>query len=126
MTNRTKYFVLFAVGIAFCVIPPAMAVYAYFPLWKSASPAVMASGVMVSVASILLMACVAIPPLAKWLKLLVKKTPSAWVGFLIVTVILYAISLVIRQLYIIFAVATLGNLCGQVFFFSANRYKKGD
>ena len=70
--------------------------------------------------------CVAIPPLAKWLKLLVQKTPSAWVGFLIVTVILYAISLVIRQLYIIFAVATLGNLCGQVFFFSANRYKKGD
>ena len=84
----------------------------------------MASGVLVSVVSIALMACVAIPPLAKWIKLVVSKTPSAWLGFLIVSGILFAVSKVINELYVIFFTAGISNLCGQVFFFFGNRYKK--
>lgn len=126
MTNRTKYYILYAVGLAFCIIPSIAAVVSYFPLWKTLSPAVMASGVLVSASSLFLIAAVSIPPLAKAVRLIAKKTPSAWVGFMIVAIILYTISLVIRQLYIIFAIASISNLCGQVFFIAAKRYKTED
>lgn len=124
MTNRQKYYLFYIVGLVFCTIPSILTVRAYFPTWKAAHPSVLASGVAVSALSILLMACVAIPPIAKWMKIIVKKTPSAWLGFLIISGILYAISLVVEEMTIIFFTAGISNLCGQVFFFFGNRYKK--
>lgn len=124
MTNRTKSYVLFAVGMVFCTIPSVLAVASYFPVWKEAHPSVMASGVLVSVMSLSLMTCVAVPPLAKWLKMVVGKTPSAWVGFAIVALVFKMISAVIDALFVIFFIASLSNLCGQVFFFMAKRAKK--
>lgn len=114
---------MYAVGLLFCVLPACLAVRSYFPLWKE-NPAVMASGVMVSAASVTLMVCVALPPLAKRLKMLLGKTPSAWVGFGILAAVCKAISLVIDAMYVIFFIAALGNLCGQLFFWQGNKYLK--
>lgn len=124
MSNRTKFYVLYAVGMIFCIIPSVLAVASYFPVWKEAHPSVLASGVMVSVFSISLMACVALPPIAKWMKGIIGKTPSAWVGFAIAALVFKMISAVIDALFVIFFIASLSNLCGQVFFFMANRVKK--
>lgn len=124
MTNKTKYYLCYAVGMIFCIIPSVLAVATYFPVWKEAHPSVMASGIMVSAISISLMACVALPPLAKWLKIFVGKTPSAWVGFAIAAVLFKMIESVVDALFVIFFIAALSNLCGQVFFFIGNRCKK--
>lgn len=124
MSAMNKYRLFWAIGLIFCTVPSIITVQAYYPLWKAAHPSVLASGVLVSIASVALMACVALPPLAKWMKSLAHKTPSAWMGFLSVAGVLFAISKVVNELYVIFFTAGISNLCGQVFFFFGNRYKK--
>ena len=125
MTNKLKFYILWAAGLAFCTIPSVLTVAAYFPIWKASPPWVFASGIMVSLGSIGLMICVALPPLAKWLKLLLGKTPSAWLGFLIAAGVCFAVAQVINALYIIFFTASISNACGQIFFWLGNRYKGG-
>ena len=124
MSAKAKYYLFWAIGLIFCTVPSALTVYSYFPIWRDASPSVLASGLIASGGSLLLMACVVLPPIAKWMKLIVSKTPSAWFGFLDVSGILFAVAQVIDALYIIFFTAGISNLCGQVFFFFGNRYKK--
>ena len=124
MTNKAKYFILFAVGMIFCIVPSVLTVGTYFPIWKEAHPSVMASGVLVSGLSLALMAAVALPPVAKWLKMIVGKTPSAWVGFGIAAILFKLMEAVIDSMFVIFFVAALSNLCGQIFFWWANRHKR--
>lgn len=124
MSAKAKYYLFWALGLAMCTVPSALTVRSYFPIWRDQSPSVLASGVLVSVGSLLIMACVVLPPIAKWMKMIVSKTPSAWFGFLAVSGILFAVSQVIDALYVIFFTAGISNLCGQVFFFFGNRYKK--
>ena len=124
VSAKSKYHLFWMLGLAMCIVPSALTSYSYFPIWKNRSPAVFASGIVASAGAIILMACVVLPPIAKWMKTLVSKTPSAWFGFLVVSGVLYAVAQVIDALYIIFFTAGISNLCGQVFFFFGNRYKK--
>ena len=71
----------------------------------------MASGVLVSGFSIAIIACVTLPPLAKWVKYKVTgHTPSTWLSFMIVAIVLYIIKAVIDSLIIVFVIASLSNL----------------
>ncbi len=90
----------------------------------------MASGVLVSGFSIAIIACVALPPLTKWVKCKVTgHTPSAWLGFAIIAIALNIIKVVIDSLVIVFAIAALSNLFG-VFLFKLSDHvaniKNGD
>ena len=108
-----------------CIVPSIFSVAEYFPIWKKAHPSVMASGILVSGFSIAIIACVTLPPLAKWVKCKVTgHTPSTWLGFMIVAIVLYIIKAVIDSLVTVFAIAALSNLIGVFLFKLADHVAK--
>ena len=122
MSNQSKARLIYLLGMLVCVVPSICYIAEYFPIWKKAHPSVMASGILVSGFSIAIIACVALPPLTKWVKCKVTgHTPSAWFGFSIVAIMLYVIKAVIDSLVIVFAIAALSNLLGVFLFKLSDR-----
>ena len=117
MSNRSKARLIYLIGILLCILPSTVCVAEYFPIWKRAHPSVLASGMLASGFSIAVIACVVIPPLASFLKTkLMGSSPSAWFGFMIVSIVLWVIQMVIRELAIIFTVAAVSNFLGALLF----------
>lgn len=124
MSDRAKYYILYTVGMIFCIVPAVLAAVEYFPIWKKVSPAVLMSGICVSGMSIAVMACVAAPPILKFIKQkFAAKTPSAWVGFLIAAVLFRVIASVVDALFVIFFIAAVSNLIAQLLFWWSDKYK---
>lgn len=123
MNNQVKARLIYLLGMLVCIAPSICCITEYFPIWKKAHPSVMASGIIVSGFSIAIIACVTLPPLAKWIKCKVKgHTPSTWKGFAVASVVLYVIKAVIDPLIIVFVIASLSNLIGGYLFQLADRF----
>lgn len=124
MSNRLKANILYAVGLIFCVLPAFFATVEYFPIWQEKSPQTMFSGLCVSGISVFILVLVAVPPVLRAVKQRIRKTPAAWVGFLIAAAVFKLISSIIDALFVITVIAALGNLCGAFFFRLSARYRK--
>lgn len=122
MSNRARARLIWWLGVLFCIVPSAYCGLDYFPMWRDAHPYVLASGVIASGLSIAIISCVVIPPLAKIVKTkIADKTPSAWLGFMIVAVVFWSIQAVAKEIAIIFTVAAMSNLIGAVLFRVADK-----
>lgn len=122
MSNRAKARLIYTLGMICCIVPSVLCVAEYFPIWKEAHPSVLASGILVSGLSVAIIACVALPPIAKWAKNKISgMTPSAWLGFAIAAVVFKVIKSVVDSLVIIFTIAALSNFIGAILFKVANR-----
>lgn len=125
MSDLTRYRLLYAVGMFFCLLPPLLAVLEYFPLWKKAGEGTLFSGGVVSLLSVGMMAAVVFPPTVRWLReKLIGTRPSAPLGFAAAAVIFRAVSDIVDAMAVIFTVAALGNFIGLFFFRMADRYEK--
>ena len=125
MSNRSKGRIIFFFGILVCIVPSVLAVNSYFSIWKKLNPSVLASGTLMSAFSLALIACVAIPPLARYAEhKLSGKSPSAWLGFTIAAVILFCVQAVIDALVVIFLVAATSNFIGAIIFKVADHIKE--
>lgn len=100
---------LFALGLLFSTLPPAVASLCYFPLWREAGSDVAISGI----AAILLTA--SFIPILKLLKNKLK-SPASWVIWLIMFLVFFILSKVADQMVVISFAGLLGNLLGLALF----------
>jgi hypothetical protein len=116
VSNKRKLFFQ-ALGLLFCILPPALATLEYFPIWSAKGGEAMVSGLTL----ILLFICAL--PLKRYISAYLK-SPSAWVIWLSVYILLSLLSAVIDDVISISLVAFPSNLIGSLFFRIAKKEKK--
>ena len=105
------------IGLAFCILPPAMATVLYFPVWQEAGGgrAIAGGGVLLAVIFAL--------PLFKWLnRLLHRATP--YVFWTVLFIIFFALSRIAHEMAVISFMGAIGNLIGALFFMAERRRKQ--
>ena len=108
---------LFALGLLFSILPPAVASLCYFPLWRAVGADVAISGL----AAILL--TVSFIPLIKLLKNKLK-SPASWVIWLITFLVFFILSKVADQMVVISFAGLIGNLLGLALFRLSGKLEK--
>lgn len=115
-TKRTSRLWIQILALAFSIIPPALAVLFYFPLWERTSAEKLISG------GTLLLLIFAAVPLFKLLAARIK-TPAAYVLWLIIFLLFYLLSSIAREMIVISFTGFCGNVIGAVLFGIARRGK---
>ena len=117
--NRRNFFALclYLLGILSAVLPPAIAILTYFPIWASRGASSVASGFT------LLLLSVAAVPLFKAAKKLLE-SPSAPVMWLTLFLLFLMLSEIAHDMTVISFVGFIGNLIGAAFFKLSGRMKK--
>jgi hypothetical protein len=109
MQNNGKRFLLTAVGMALCVIPPFVTTLCQFPMWVSTSAKCTVSGLF------LVLAFICIIPVFKALKKHFD-SPAIPVVWLVVAVFAYAVKAIIDQVFLIAAIGAVSSCVGVVVF----------
>lgn len=115
--SKTSIFVSFCLhilGFILCILPPAVCVINYFPLWREVGyESCIAGGVA------LLLALCALP----LYKLIAErlKSPSAYLVWLVLFLLFFGMSRIAEQMTVICFVGFVSNLLGAVCFFLAKR-----
>lgn len=99
-----KLLKLFA--LVFCVAPPAAVTLFFFPVWYAENQ----FEIVIPAAAVLCFCFCAIP-LVKWMGSKLK-TPSAWMVWVIMFLVLFALEKIIARMVIISFVGALGNIIG--------------
>ena len=114
-SNPILCFSLHILGLALCIIPPAICTLSYFPIWKSVG-----YGECIAGGSALLLAlCLA--PLFKLIKAKISSYGSAFV-WLVLFLLFFSLSKIADQMTVISMVGFVGNLMGTVCFSLARKF----
>ena len=105
-----------ALGLAFCIIPVAVSIFSYFPLWIAREDASILSGLT------LLLLCAAFVPLIKYLGQLLKSASAPLMWFILFAAF-FLLSKIADEVTVIAFVGFISNLIGSVVFKLAKRYK---
>lgn len=116
-TNPTKHLLFNALGITVSIIPVTVSIFSYFPLWLARGDASVLSGIS------LLLICLAIVPLFKYLKQFLH-SPSAPIMWFITFIIFLMLSKIADEMTVISFVGFTTNLIGMLFFKIARKYGK--
>ena len=108
-TNPTRRLILHALGLGFSVIPVAVSIFSYFPLWIAREDASVLSGIS------LLLTLLALLPLARYLRSILR-TASAPLMWLAVFIAFMLLSRIANEVTVISFVGFIGNLIGALFF----------
>ena len=106
MTNKGKGKAIKATAVCVDVIPAAVATLVQFPIWTQRSPQATVSGLFV------LMAAMSCMPFWKQLKTYFK-SPSSWVMWLIVLVVLIALRHIIDEMVPVCFIGLISNVIGE-------------
>ena len=107
--NASARLLFNALGIFFSVIPVAVSIFSYFPLWIAREDASVLSGIS------LLLTLLAIVPLARYLRSILR-TASAPLMWLAVFIAFMLLSRIANEVTVISFVGFIGNLIGALFF----------
>ena len=113
--SQAKRLLFNALGIAVSVIPVSVAIFSYFPLWISRNDASLLSGIS------LLLICLAIVPLFKYLKQF-WHSPSAPLMWFLAFILFFLLSRIASEMTVISFVGFVSNLVGSVCFRISKRY----
>ncbi len=102
-----------ALGLVFCILPPALAVLDYFPLW-------LADGKKTASALGLLLLLLCALPLWRQIKRLLA-SPSVWVMWLMLWALLSLFSAIMEGLVAVSFMGFIGGVPGAIFFKLAER-----
>ena len=116
MNNLTKRILLSAGGVVLSVVPVAVSIILYFPLWLERG-----DGSVISGFTVLLLALSAIPLLRLTHRVL--SSPSAWVMWLFMLFIFLAMSKIADEMIVISLLGCVGGALGAILFNLAKRYK---
>ncbi len=108
-TNPTRRLLFNALGLFFSVIPVAVSIFSYFPLWIAREDASILSGIS------LVLAAMALVPCFRYVKE-VMRTASAPVMWLALFIVFLLLSKIANEITVIAFVGFVGNLVGAVFF----------
>lgn len=109
-----KRIICHILGLLFCIVPPTVATLQYFPIWSARGGEAMVSGLTL----VLLFICAL--PLKRHISAYMK-SPSAWVLWLCIYLVLSLLSTVIEDVISISLVAFPSNFIGSLFFKAAKR-----
>ena len=98
-----------ALGLVFCILPPALAILFYFPVWVAKGGEYILSGL-----SALLM-IVAFVPLFKLVKRLLA-SPSGYAIWLAIFLLFFLVSRISDEMIVISFIGLIGNIIGAVLF----------
>ena len=115
-SNLTKRILLTALGAILSVVPPMLAVLAYFPAWVAEGGEHVLSGFT---AFLIIIAAL---PLYRVLKKLLA-SPSAWVMWMIAFVIFLLLSNIAEEMTVISFVGLISNIAGALIFKLRGKYK---
>ena len=109
-TDRLGFrLVLNCLGLALCIIPPALAIFLYFPVWVAKGGEYILSGVAV------LLMIVAFVPLFKLVKRLLR-SPSGYAIWLAIFLLFFFVSRIAEEMIVISFVGFISNIAGAVLF----------
>lgn len=108
-TNPTRRLLFNALGLFFSVIPVAVSIFSYFPLWIAREDASILSGIS------LVLAAMALVPCFRYVKEAMR-TASAPVMWLALFIVFLLLSKIANEITVIAFVGFVGNLVGAVFF----------
>ena len=108
-SNASARLLFNALGIFFSVIPVAVSIFSYFPLWIAREDASVLSGIS------LLLTLLALVPLARYLRSILR-TASAPLMWLAVFIAFMLLSRIANEVTVISFVGFIGNLIGALFF----------
>ena len=102
-------------SLAICTVPPALATLHYFPIWyKESKFEIVIPGVAV------LCFCLCSIPLLRWVIKKIK-TPSVWMVWTVMAVLLVAMEKILPQLTIICEIGAVTNIAGALLWKIAER-----
>lgn len=102
-------------ALAMCTIPPALATIYYFPIWYEESRfEIVIPGVAV------MCFCLCSIPLLRWVAKKIK-SPSVWMAWTVMAVLLVVMEKIISQLTIICEIGALSNIIGALLWKIAER-----
>ena len=116
MSRSTKSLFLFLSGLLISVLPVAVAVISYFPVWSNKGAAAVISGFS------LLLLLIAAMPLFKAIKSLTASF-AVWSVWLIIFILFAALGSIADEMKIISFVGFISNLIGTVFFKLSKKIK---
>ena len=114
--NPTLSFFLGALGLVFSILPPALAICFYFPVWVAKGGEYILSGLAV------LLMIVAFVPLFKLIRQ-VFKSPSGYAIWLAIFLVFFFVSRIASEMIVISFVGLVGNIIG-AFLFKLAKGKK--
>ncbi len=117
MTERTKYFILYAVGLIVCIVPPVVAVLMNFPVWIHKSSAATLSGISLV---LLVLCCI---PFYKAILAYVRSASSP-VMWLLLFLFCFLFGSIVDEMTAISFVGAISNTVGAVIFKIAKKYKR--
>ena len=103
-------------GLLFSILPPALAILFYFPVWVKKGGEYVLSGIAV------LLMIIAFVPLFKFVKKLFE-SPSGYAIWLAIFLVFFAVSRISGEMITVSFVGFIGNLIGAVLFRIARRYR---
>ena len=98
-----------ALGLVFCILPPALAILFYFPVWVAKGGEYILSGL----AAFLMI--VAFVPLFKLVKRLLT-SPSGYAIWLAIFLLFFLVSRISDEMIVISFIGLVGNIIGAVLF----------
>ena len=121
LVNKGSFsrFLLRALGLALCVIPVAVSILCYFPVWRAEGGEVLLSGIAVLLLSL------AFLPLYKLLSHHLR-SPAAYTVWLIAFLLFFALSRIADEMVVISFTGLVGNVLGAILFRLADGGKKNE
>lgn len=115
-SNTGLFLLLNALGLLFSILPPALAILFYFPVWVNKGGEYVLSGIAV------LLMIIAFVPLFKLLKKAFE-TPSGYAIWLLIFVVFLTVSRISSEMITVSFIGFIGNLIGAILFKIARRYR---
>ena len=109
-----REFFLKVLGLFFCITPPAIAIFLYFPAWISRGDGSAVSGLG------LILILMTLSPIFKLIKARLK-SPSSYTMWFISFALFFLLSKIAREMTVISFMGFIGNLVGAVFFRMARK-----
>ena len=110
---------LHILGLALCILPPAVCTLLYFPMWQSAGGGRAFSGVCA------FFVIISALPLYKALKALFR-SPASYVTWILIFLFCFFFSRIAEEATVISFVGALSNIVGAVLFRIAKRRERGE
>ncbi len=120
MTNEKRkkiwYYVLYALGLLACVVPPLLATLEHFPVWMEEG----GKRVIVPATAVVLLIISAFP-LFKYLRKKIR-TPAVWMVWVLLWFVLHSLRPVIDGMIAVAGIGAVSNVIGALFMFTARKF----
>ena len=116
MQANQKPLILKGIGLIISILPPLLAVFSFFPIWKERGAEAMLSGIS------LFLILISAVPFFRAVKAALK-SPSAPLIWFVLFVLFFSLSKIADDITVISFIGFVSNLAGALFFSLAKRFE---